>query len=444
VVFPKQARLWGILGCLLLSQTVLAQEPVVLLSPRGEVSLPIVLIEGQSYVALTPLVERTGLELEWDPVLRRLVLLRNGQERVVALEGTPLYQVNGRLVQGREAPRFFERALYLPLEALREQLAPALELSFVAATTPTETPRPTATLPPVTLPPGTLPPPTPLPATPPAGATPSGEVLPVPTLPLRFAMPEDLYHPPLILSEPLAVATPAEGEVVVVLDPAGGRAEAERTSPAGLDEGEWTYELAALLKRRLEESLSVTVVLTRERLPEHPVSAEERAMRANSAGGDLLLSFRLGAGFSERSEGFSLFYMSELIDDREPVRFDAQGRPRDSWAQAARYDWDMAYLPHILESSQLAKTLRKSLDRELRSPDRGLRPARLTLLRSVQMPAVWLELGVPTNRRDAERLQDPEYRQRIVEALYLGLREYLEGIPAPAGSAASFGSGGQP
>ena len=416
---PRRPAWTWILTCLLCFcwQAASAQDPLILASPRGETILQTVRIEGELYVPLVPLVERTGLELEWDSVLRRMVLLRDGQECVTALVEAPLYRVSGRFVQERQSPRFFEGALYLPVEVLREALTDALQISFVATPTPTQTPWPTAT--------------------PPPGPTPPWEILPVPMLPLRFAMPEDLYNPPLVVSEPLPVATPGEKFLVVVLDPAGGGPEPRGAGPLGINEAEWVYDLAVLLKRRLENSLTVRVVLTRDPFPDHEASAEERAMRANSAGGILLLSLHLGGGFSEQSEGFSLFHMTELIDDREPYRFDTQGRPKGKWAQAVQYDWESAYLPYVMDSSRLAKTLRKYLDRELRTPDRGLRPARLTLLRSVQMPAAWVELGVPSNRRDAARLQDVEYQQRLVEALYLALREYLEGIPAGSAAAAS-------
>ena len=390
-----------------------AQERFEVETEGGPALLPTARIEGESYCPLTTLVEKTDLDFQWDPVLQRFELLRNGEVQVAGLVDSPLYWVKGEMVYRRLEPRFHEGGLYLPLVVLREVLAPALGIQFRSA------PPAPATLAPTSTPRST---PTPRPKS-------------TPLLPPVIRLPENLFETPMAIPELLPDRPEESPQTVIVIDPArGGDTDPGAIGPEGHREGDLLFELAVLLKRRLEDSLPVKVVLTREKSPEHRIIAEERAIRANSARGTLLLSLHLGGGFQEISEGFSVFYMTEIADDREPHRFDSEGRPLGDWTLETGSDWQTAYLPFQMKSGKLAKLIHKSLARQLPAPDRGLRAARITLLRSAAMPGVWVELGVFTNSREALRLTRSDHQEKIVEALFLALREYLdgEGLTQPA------------
>jgi N-acetylmuramoyl-L-alanine amidase len=220
----------------------------------------------------------------------------------------------------------------------------------------------------------------------------------------------------------------------VVLDPGPLR----RLSPDGASRGkDLTYELAVLLKRKLEEGMQIKVVLTREANPESAMmEAEQRAIRANSAGGDLLVSLRTGWSFTDRAEGFSIFYIcrksrmakNPFVSIRRAARWET-GRPKRS---------KMGYRLYASRHGEhpVGAVGSKYLDREIQSPDRGLRSARLVLLRSVQMPAVWVELGVLSNRNDQYRLENVDFQEQMVTALYRSIQEYLDtrpGAERPAG-----------
>lgn len=388
------------------------QIPVAVDSVRGRATLEGVRLEGEVYIPVLQLVERTDLDFDWDPVLRRFVLKQGGLDKVVCLVDNGLYRVDGRYIQHPLEPKMYDGRLYLPLTTLKEVLGPALFLSFPVVATPTMTPAP--------LPTPTLRP-TPI-ARPVLVPTFVGPEIPI--LPQESPVPIPFYP-----EEPVTEEAPPEERTIVVIDPARGGTDPGYITPDGFREADYIYDLAILLKRRLEESLSVVVVLTREQYSENEISSEERAIRANSAGGDLLISLRMGQGFNPSSQGFSVFYMTEIADDREPFSFDAQGRPQGGWDMVAGSDWQTAYLPHVLESGRLAKLVSKYLVQEIRGRDRGVRPGRLALLRSVQMPAVWVELGVLSNAEDLQRLRDVEQQQRIIQALSLAVQEYLQGLP---------------
>lgn len=394
-----------------------AENTLICRHPGGSAAVAIHSIDGVDYLFLNELVERTGLTIGWDALLNRLTLLRDGQERVIALVDSPLYRVRGSYLYQRYTPKFRQNGLYLPLEVLKGAVGNALDLGFEAPVpTPTFTPAPLLPEPSPTLPPLSI-------------------IPPIPTLPVRFDFPEQIvFETPQIELAPEPEGTPAPETTVVVLDPGPLR----RLSPDGASRGkDLTYELAVLLKRKLEEGMQIKVVLTREADPESAMmEAEQRAIRANSAGGTLLVSLRTGWSFTDRAEGFSIFYMSEIADGEEPVRFDSQGRPVGDWAREKGQKWATAYLPHVMESIRLAQLVQKHLDRSVQSPDRGLRSARLVLLRSVQMPAVWVELGVLSNRNDRFRLENVDFQEQMVTALYRSIQEFLDtrpGVEKPQG-----------
>jgi N-acetylmuramoyl-L-alanine amidase len=48
------------------------------------------------------------------------------------------------------------------------------------------------------------------------------------------------------------------------------------------------------------------------------------------------------------------------------------------------------------------------------------------VLREAQMPAVLVEVGYVSNRREASRLAQPSYRQAIAKAIAKGIASYVQ------------------
>jgi N-acetylmuramoyl-L-alanine amidase len=44
------------------------------------------------------------------------------------------------------------------------------------------------------------------------------------------------------------------------------------------------------------------------------------------------------------------------------------------------------------------------------------------------MPSILAEISFVTNSKDAEQLQQPEYRERVAESLYKGVARYEGGL----------------
>ena len=50
------------------------------------------------------------------------------------------------------------------------------------------------------------------------------------------------------------------------------------------------------------------------------------------------------------------------------------------------------------------------------------------MLIGANMPSILAEISFVTNPKDANQLQQPEYRQRVAESLYKGVAKYAGGL----------------
>mgnify|MGYP006296796663 CR=1 FL=1 len=386
-----------------------SESSVPVESTRGRSTLDTILIEGERYIPLAQLSERTGLDIGWDPMTRRLVLIYDGEQRVVCRVDTPVIRMGGQLIYVQAPPRFSAGGLYLPLAVLKEVMAPALGLRFPAVPTPTPTP--------------TAAPPSPTPAPQFPDAPPK---FAVPTLPMSLALPQDVYATPPISTMPIPEQTPGPRGKVIVIDPGHGGPDSGSIGPEGSREADLVFEIAQAVKDRLEQVYQLESILTRKANPEYEVSAEERAMRANSAGGILFISIHAGAGFDSSRQGFSVFYMSDIADDLEPGNYNESGQPVGRWDDAAiAYDWEKAYLPYVMQSAAFSETLHEAFKRSLQTDDRGLRAGRMAVLRSLQMPAAWVELAQIGNPLEERRLRHPAFQKQVVDILSGAIRQYI-------------------
>lgn len=178
---------------------------------------------------------------------------------------------------------------------------------------------------------------------------------------------------------------------VVVVDPGHGGAD-RGASAHGLEEASIAEDLAFQLEGRLQ-AMGVRVLLTRgwDTCP----SDEERAAFANDAAADLLLSLHVDRADSPSCEGVATYHFGAGA-----------------------------------ESSTVGERLASLVQREVVARtgmcDGRVHAKTWALLRLTQMPAVRLELGHVTNRGDAARLADPDFRDTVAEALLVAVqRLYL-------------------
>jgi N-acetylmuramoyl-L-alanine amidase len=180
------------------------------------------------------------------------------------------------------------------------------------------------------------------------------------------------------------------GEVagsLVMIDPGHGGVDVGDLGPLGLIEADVCWDVARLLAGKLL-GLGARVRFTRTEA-ECP-DDRERALRANRFDADVFVSLHMNSHTEDTARGASTFYF------------------RSSAAGA-----------------RLAESIQDELTR-LGIMDCRSHPRSYPLLKETRMPAVLIEPCFITNPDEEKRLDDPEFRHQLAEAIAAGVLQYFE------------------
>ena len=239
---------------------------------------------------------------------------------------------------------------------------------------------------------------------------------------------------------------------IIVVDPGHGGVESGAIGPTGLREKDVALELARRLKTSLERDPAVTVVLTRE--DDRFVELDERTAIANNNRANLFLSIHLNSSRRRSAHGAETYYLStEATDDeaRTLAALENKAHGAETTANPARGEknkealelilWDLAQNRFLAQSALLAESVQSELNHLANTNDRGVRQAPFRVLMGATMPAILVEVGFISNAEEELLLKNPQYHNRIVEALSRAVRGYLDEMAALAGPAGPASGG---
>ncbi|HEY3756871.1 MAG TPA: N-acetylmuramoyl-L-alanine amidase [Opitutaceae bacterium] len=233
----------------------------------------------------------------------------------------------------------------------------------------------------------------------------------------------DYEHRLIGLFRPDLLNPPLRRPHVIILDPGhGGPDPGTQNFRRHLQEKTLTLDVALRLKPILEAQ-GWTVIMTRTRdiqlVPDKIKDLEMRARLAGQYRADVFLSIHFDAGPNESTHG-SMILSYNPAGQRSSKswggRSDAQGRPMpgnrwDGW-NAVLANCVFHHLPHWLGTS-----------------DSGERIQDISVLRNnADCPAVLVEPAYLSNDAEAQRLQNPAFREQIAETLAAGLKDYAQTI----------------
>ena len=173
----------------------------------------------------------------------------------------------------------------------------------------------------------------------------------------------------------------------IVIDPGHGGEDVGAVGIDGLQEKDIilpiSLDVAEILKKQ-----NIEVVMTRD--SDYFISLEGRTDLANRVDADLFVSIHANAINLSRPD----------INGLETYYYDSGRR--------------------------LAELIHWSVLNDVNINDRSIRRARFYVLRHSEMPAVLVEVGFVTGAEDASRLQDPDHRRQMAEAIARGIIEYIK------------------
>lgn len=255
-----------------------------------------------------------------------------------------------------------------------------------------------------------------------------------------------------VRARPTAVAAPADNarsaaarsaalrRRVVVVDAGHGGPDNGMSGPIGsprkVFEKNITLAFAQILQRTLQ-ARDVQVVMTRT--TDTLIALSDRGRIANQAKADLFLSVHVNAANPRwnnpgAARGFETFFLAEAKteDERRVEAMENEAVRFETSEDVSRDDplgfimRDMAQNEHLRESGRLAEMVQAGMRQVHPGPNRGVKQAGFRVLVTAFMPAVLVEIGFGTNKREAEYMTDPVRQQELADTLADAVVRYLE------------------
>jgi N-acetylmuramoyl-L-alanine amidase len=250
------------------------------------------------------------------------------------------------------------------------------------------------------------------------------------TAPIAAAAPARPQAP----EPPPAAEPPPSGVRTIVIDPGHGGDDAGVTGRSGTKEKDLALQLARRLKGAIEARYGLRVLLTRD--ADEAVPADKRTALANNNKADLFISLHADASLRADVHGASVLSLDTTDYAKRPeAALSSQLPVAVAGGGSRRIDlvaWDLAELPFAATSADLAASALRHLD-EHHVPLFTASPARLPLrvLVGANMPALLVEVGFLTNAGDETALNGAERAGAIVEALADTVNDIRRGPAAP-------------
>jgi N-acetylmuramoyl-L-alanine amidase len=216
--------------------------------------------------------------------------------------------------------------------------------------------------------------------------------------------------------------------ITVVVDPGHGGRDPGATGRGGLREKWVTLKVARLLQEELHKRMSsVRVVFTRK--GDIMVPLRERAEMANRERGDIFVSLHANFSYNREAHGMETYFLSVAKTDEEravaamenaPLSMEASWEGGGSSGELEFILWDSAQKAWLDQSADLAGHIQDTAARRGLG-SRGVNQAGFYVLTGAYMPAVLVEVGFLSNRREEGRLKDERHLRKVAEAVTEGM-----------------------
>jgi len=197
---------------------------------------------------------------------------------------------------------------------------------------------------------------------------------------------------------------------MVIIDPGHGGQDSG-TVKNGIVEKELTLDMAHRVERHLQER-GLVVALTRA--DDTYVSLPDRAIMANNQPEAVFVSIHFDDAGRSAATGIETYYAAHPVSLPEQIA---------SWLPFLRRT---SADPPNLESQSLATSIQEALVARTQATNRGTRPQQFFVIVNVRHPAVLVEGGFLTNKDEAVRLANVDYREQMAAGIADGIIQYRD------------------
>jgi N-acetylmuramoyl-L-alanine amidase len=223
----------------------------------------------------------------------------------------------------------------------------------------------------------------------------------------------------------------------IAIDAGHGGHDPGAIGRSGLKEKNITLDVARRLAVLVKERLGCNIVMTRDKDVFIPL--EQRPFIAKSRGADLFVSIHVNANRKRVTRGIETYVQSLRASDREAMataaRENAMSTKKLSQLKSEldRIFADLTRDDKIEESLYLADSVQGALVNSLKPVNRHagdlkakIKRAFFYVLINTEMPSILAEIGFISNPEEENLLKNDSYRQAIAEALYQGVKKYVD------------------
>jgi N-acetylmuramoyl-L-alanine amidase len=218
----------------------------------------------------------------------------------------------------------------------------------------------------------------------------------------------------------------------VVLDPGHGGHDPGATGLQGLREKDVVLDIAHRAAPLIARELGISTLLTRDL--DAFVPLDERVARANAFAADLFISIHCNANEAHSGRGVMTFILDNAGDaSAATVAARENAASLAASAELASAIGQMADARVAASSLHFAELVQKASISAMqpRYPDirdGGVHRAGFYVLAGARMPAVLFEASFISHPIDEQRLNTPDYRQKLADGLVNAIRAYREGL----------------
>ncbi len=226
--------------------------------------------------------------------------------------------------------------------------------------------------------------------------------------------------------------------VVVAIDPGHGGEDPGAVGPSGLREKDVVLAIALKLRDRLNSLPGMRAMLTRD--ADFFVPLHERVRKARRVQADLFVSIHADAFFKPEARGASVFALSDKGATSAAARWMAQKENAADAVgglnvaavqdpQVLRAMLDMSTTAQIKDSLRIGREVLERIGHVGTLHKRQVEQAGFAVLKAPDIPSILVETAFISNPDEEAKLRDEDYRAKLVEALFTGIRRYFARNP---------------
>jgi N-acetylmuramoyl-L-alanine amidase len=225
--------------------------------------------------------------------------------------------------------------------------------------------------------------------------------------------------------------------IIVAIDPGHGGEDPGAIGPSGLREKDVVLQIGRQLRDRLNDKPGMRAMMTRDE--DFFVPLYDRVKKARRVQADLFVSIHADAFLNPQARGASVFALSERGASSSAARWMAQKENAADvvgGVNAATNDavvlktlLDMSTTAQIKDSLRVGNEVLRGIGKVGRLHKGEVEQAGFAVLKAPDIPSILVETAFISNPDEESKLRDPDYQERLVEALFKGIERYFAKNP---------------